>query len=504
MSVQLSRSIVVDPLDRTGQVSGLAALDLQFVVLGLLVLAACGVAARGRGAAWPVVRPLACAAVAGLATGLVGGGILLALRGTDWPLFASWGDSGQLVRWADDLLAGRGVPADYPPVVIHAIAGLSELTGESTERALRALQVTATAVFGPVAYLSWRLLLPPGWALAVALVAALPLLEPYKPYTTVVLVVLVPVLIAFLSVLRRAATLTRLRLVTVGIGTGVGLGALFCVYSGWFVWSAPGVLVAAAFLLPWRDAAGRGLALVGLAALAMSVVAAPHLLGLVRSAGTVQDRYLYFDTAVDPAYIAMWRNDLPGNTGPWPPPGELAGVGVFTLLLVIGLGGAVALGGRRTAVVTLCSVLAGAWLLRLWFASQMYATGTVQLYPRTSPEILYCLLLLAVFAVRYGSGRVASLLEERERPDGGRRSGWAPVQRTQLTAATVGGLCAALLFALSAGSSLADRYLPRNDGSVARLAYVAQMVRQPDGTCPDFSRGRCAPDPRDAAGAQEG
>ena len=100
-----------------------------------------------------------------------------------------------------------------------------------------------------------------------------------------------------------------------------------------------------------------------------------------------------------------------------------------------------------------------------------------------------------MFAVRYGSGRVASLLEERERP------GQRPQERlgprpAPGRAATVGGLCAALLFALSAGSSLADRYLPRNDGSVARLAYVAQMVRQPDGTCPDFSRGRCAPDPR--------
>ena len=54
-------------------------------------------------------------------------------------------------------------------------------------------------------YLAWRLLLAPGWALAVTLIAALPLLEPYKPYTTVVLVVLVPVLIALLSALRRVA-----------------------------------------------------------------------------------------------------------------------------------------------------------------------------------------------------------------------------------------------------------------------------------------------------------
>jgi galactan 5-O-arabinofuranosyltransferase len=43
------------------------------------------------------------------------------------------------------------------------------------------------------------------------------------------------------------------------------------------------------------------------------------------------------------------------------------------------------------------------------------------------------------------------------------------------------------------GSSLADRYLPRDDGSTALLAYVAQLVRQPDGTCPDFGAG-CAAD----------
>ena len=56
---------------------------------------------------------------------------------------------------------------------------------------------------------------------------------------------------------------------------------------------------------------------------------------------------------------------------------------------------------------------------------------------------------------------------------------------------TVGGLCAALLLGLSIGSSVADRYQPRNDGSVGLLAYVAQKVRQPDGTCPDYGPG-CA------------
>jgi galactan 5-O-arabinofuranosyltransferase len=485
LSVLLSRSIRVDPLDRVGQVSGLAALDLRFVVLGLLLVAICLVVGRqGRPVPALAVR-CACAAVAGLTTGLVAGGILLALRGTDWPLFANWGDSGQLIRWADDLVAGRPVPADYPPVAIYATAWLAELTGWSTAEALRAVQIAGTAVFGPIGYLCWRLLLPPGWALAVTLLATMPLLEPYKPYTTLVLVALVPLLIFFLGRVRRAATMDARRIVVVGVGTGAALGVLFCTYSGWFLWSAPGALVAVLAVYPWRAAPWRALALIGLAAASLAAVAAPHLVGLVAAAGTVQDRYFYFDTAVDPAYFAMWRNDLPGDTGPWPPPGELAGVGVFVLVLVVGLGLAVALGGRRTPVVTLGALLAGAWLLRLWLASQAYATGAVQLYPRTSAEILYCLLLLSVLAVRYGLRWAAGRWPERN--GNGRRC-----ERASGVAAVVGGLAAALLLGLSIGSSVADRYQPRNDGSVGRLAYVAQLVRQPDGTCPDYGRD-CAP-----------
>lgn len=473
LAVALSRSIVVDPLDRIGQVSGLAALDLRFVLVGLVVVAVCAAAARVGEGTRAVVHRCAFAAVAGLATGLVAGGVLLALRGTDWPLFANWGDSGQLIRWTDDILAGRGVPADYPPAVLHLLALSSDLTGASAAESLRAAQVVGTAVFGPLAYLAWRLVLPAGWALAVALVAGFPLLEPYKPYTTVVLVVLVPVVIAFLSALRRAADLSWGRIALVGLGTGAALGVLFLVYSGWFLWSAPGAVVAVGVLLPWRTAALRGLAMVGLALVGLVAVAFPHLVGLLSAAGSVQDRYFYFDTFVEPAYIAMWRNDLAGDVGPWPPPGELAGVGVFTLLLVLGLGAAVALGGRRTAVLTAALLMAGAWVLRFLFASQMYETQTVQLYPRTSAEILFCLLVLSVLAVRYA-------LQRATLPTG--------------TPVTLGVLAAALLLALSMGSSLADRYLPRDDGSTALLAYVAQLVRQPDGTCPAYGPG-CAATP---------
>jgi hypothetical protein len=485
-TMALSGSVEVDPLDRMGQVSGLAALDLRFVLLGLAVLVAC-VATAGHPRVFRVVGRLACAAVAGLATGLVAGGIVLALHGTTWGLFANWGDSGQLIRWADDILAGRPVPPDYPPVALHLIARWAQLTGDSTAGALRTSQLVGTALFGPVAYLSWRLVLAPVWALAVALVAAMPLLEPYKPYTTVVLVALVPLLVVFLRLLRGAGTPTWTRLALAGAPTGVALGVLFSLYSGWFLWSAPGALVAVLVRFPWR-APVRGLALLAVTAAGLVAVAWPHLFGVIAAAGRVQDRYFYFDTAVEPAYIAMWRNDLPGNVGPWPPPGELAGVGVFTVLLVVALGVAVAVAGRRTAVLTAGTLLAGAWVLRLAIAARMYETQTVQLYPRTTAEILFCLLLMAVLAARYGGRRVQDAWRARAVAGNGR------VPRNAMP--LIGALCAALLLALSMGSATADRYLPRNDGSVGLLAYVAQHVRQPDGRCPQFSGADgCAPDP---------
>ena len=58
LSVQLSRSIVVDPMDRVGQVSGVAGLDLRFLLLALVVLGGCLVAGRRGGPAWPLVRRL--------------------------------------------------------------------------------------------------------------------------------------------------------------------------------------------------------------------------------------------------------------------------------------------------------------------------------------------------------------------------------------------------------------------------------------------------------------
>lgn len=500
VSVQLGRAIDVNPLDRLGQVSGLAALELRFMALGLLVLVTAIVAVRAsRPWAFPLVSRLACAAVAGLSTGLIAGCLVVALRGSDWPLYADWGDAGQLTEWANTVMTGGSMPAEYPPLAVHLMAWWAEFTNGSASGALQLLQVVGTALFGPAAYLSWRLLLQPAWALGIGFVAALPLIDPYKPYTNVVLIVLLPTVIKFLQLLRRSGTVSWRRITFYGAVGGAATGILFLTYSGWFVWSALGVFVAVIVVFPWRTGFLHGLVLLGAASAAFIGVAFPHLLGILRAAGATRDTYFYFDTYVEPAYIAMWRGDLPGNSGPWPPAGELGGVGLFTVLLVVGLGVAIALGGRRTIVLVPVCCMTSAWLMRFQFASQMYATQSVQLYTRTTPEILYCLLLLFGFAVYFASQRLGLLLSTVRVDD---RIG--ELAQNQVTSSsrlfrvpkgssTIGALCAVLLFSLFAGSAIADRYMPRGENSLALLAYLSQMVEQKDGTCPAYSRpDKCA------------
>ena len=150
-----------------------------------------------------------------------------------------------------------------------------------------------------------------------------------------------------------------------------------------------------------------------------------------------------------------------------------------------------ALGGRQVAVLVLGGCLTSAWLMRFEFASQMYATQSVQLYPRTTPEILYCLLLLAGFAVYFASQRygrppgasgaeVEEIAQNRSRPS-------SFLSGLPKGASTIGALCAVVLFSLFAGAATADRYMPRDDNSLATLTYFSQLVRQQDGTCPAYS-----------------
>jgi galactan 5-O-arabinofuranosyltransferase len=313
---------------------------------------------------------------------------------------------------------------------------------------------------------------------------------PYKPATYMVLIALLPVLISLARALRQSPGWTWRRCAVVGAVLGVVLGLLFLSYSGWFVWSAPGALVAMLLLFPWRESIVRGLVLLGTSAAAFAVVAAVHLVPLLRGAGSVKDTYFYFDVLVEPAYIAMWRNDFAGGVTTWPPPGELGGVGLFTVVLVTGLGAALWIGARHALVVVTACVLASAWVIRFVVAAAMHETGTVQLWPRTTMQILYCLVVLTGYALLLGLNSVRTFAADGRMFRGGDHAGPAGRSHQAVPAVAVLG-AAALLFA-SAGSAAADRYMPRNDDSTGYLAWVAHTTRTQTGDCPSRApAGEC-------------
>jgi hypothetical protein len=459
-----SANIRVDPLVRIGQVSGLASLGFRFAVCALGLIAMLIIADRVRGGVhvertWRLV----CAAMAGLSAGMVAGGVLVALHGTRYGLGGEIGDAGILAAWAENVRAGGHAPTLYPPLQIYPIAWLADLLGTDALHAMKAFQVIGVGLVGPLAYLSWRLLLSPGWALGIGVVAAIPLFEPYREYPFLSLIAFVPLAIRFLQVLRRADQEPVARVARAGVGFGVGFGLLFLLYSGWYLWSAPGFLVAVAIVFPWRRGWPKGVLLGGLAAVVFVLISWRYLIDVL-GAPPLRDAYMYFDSDADPAYIAMWRGGLPGAITIWPPLGELGGVGVFTLLLVLGLGVAVALGRARTLVIGVTALMTSAWLIRFWRAHLMWKTGLVQLYPRTTAQILYCLLILCGFAVY--------LAVERAR----RRAPEDSPLRT--TAGPLGALCALSFLFASSGSAIGNFYMPTKDGREhGWLAWMGQALR---------------------------
>jgi hypothetical protein len=487
-----SITINVDPMSRRGQVSGLAQLQFRLAISVLVLVVALVVAQRMlRGRHRGVLVALGCAAVAGLATGLVGGGIAVALRGTRYGLWAGDGDYGWILYWVNLLATHQPVPDYYPPLFLYGLHGWSAWTGQPAAYAVKDLQLVGTALFGPAAYLCWRLVLRPGWALGLGLVAAFPFIEPVKPYTQVTLVMMIPVLIALMRRIRGVDRVTPVLAAWAGARYGAGLGVLFLLYSGWFVWGAPGAAAAFAILVPWRRAAGRALLLAGSLVIVFLAVSWIHLRGLLNPTGALGDNYFYFDTDTDPAFFGMWRNDRPGDIveSLWPPPAEWAGVGLFTILLAVGLGAALWLGWRRTPVIVVGLFATSAWFLRMYLAGQSYATGTVRLYPRTTMVLLYCTLILAGFAVKYG---VEAITARARRPS--TAGPGADVTPRFVPAGIPVGLALiplAFLFA-SAGSNWVDRYLPGKADSFGGYATEAQNTPQLDGHCPRYAN-QCTP-----------
>lgn len=479
-----ARSIEVNPLDRVGQVSGLAALQLRFLLVALVVAALSAGVVKALPWARPAVVRLVCALLAGLATGITAGGLVIALRGTPWALVPT-GDSLVLAQWATDVQEGTPIPGVYPPLFVHLLARYADLTGQITPYALKDLYIISLALIGPTAYLAWRLVLPPVWALAIGGVASLPFAAPYKAYTYLPLLAVLPLLVWLTRAVRSADRGSWAASLTRGAAAGLALGLLFLLYSGWFIWPAPGAVIALALVVPWRRGPARALALLGSAGVVFLVVAAWHLFPLLSEAGQVKDTYFYFDAITDPAYIAMFRNDYPGaDAANWPPPGELGGVGLFTVLLAVGLGSALALGARRSLVIMAVSCAISAWVFRFVIASDMYATQTVQLWPRTLMQILYCLLVLCGYAVYLAVSNGRLLLRALPAPL------LPPGRRVNAGIPVVGALAALALLFSSAASSTANTWMPKPvAGSAGDLTMLSHTTTTVEGDCPAFAPG---------------
>ena len=463
-----SRNIGVDPLDRWGQVSGIAAMGFRFTVVSVLLVAALAVGAKARGgAAFDMTSRLTCAAVAGLFTGMVAGGIVIALRGTPWGLNGNGGDANDLINWTIGARHGIDPPLGYPPLAFYLTDYYARIRGVDVFNAVKHMEILGTAALGPVAYLSWRLLFRPGWALGIGLVAALPLIDtaPYKPYTSLVLIPLIPCAIRLLDLVRRADRYSNTQLVRRGAAMGLAFGVLCLLYSGWFKWSTPGIFLALLIVFPWRSraAAGKALLFGAVAFVIFALLAHRHVLDALSV--NLPDDFHYFDVKAEPGYIAMFRNDMPGDVGMWPPLGELGGVGLFTVLLCAGFGASVVFGRGRTLVIATGSLIVGCWLLRFYYARDLYVSGLVQLYPRTTAEILYCLLISCGYAGYLAVERAAR--------------GTPPESVRRAPSRLIGAVCGLLLLFGSAASSISNHYMPTDSRPLGTgiLAWNAQQQR---------------------------
>ncbi|MDH6124180.1 hypothetical protein [Kitasatospora sp. GP82] len=495
-----ARNIQVDPMIRVGQVSGLAKLQFRAALLTIPLLAAVVRAAhRAEDRRYGLVLRLGCAAVAGLGTGIVAGGIAVALRGTPWGLGGQDGDPGTLQGYAASFLRGEGLPDVYPPGFIVLLAAWAKYLRQGhVGFALKDLQLLLSAVFGPLCYLAWRTLLRPVWALVLALPAAILFLDPIRPYSHLVMVVLLPLIGRLLTELVLAGRRTVRAALLRGAALGAVLGLLFLVYSGWFVWSTPGVLVAVLVLVPWRQgraALARAAALLGATGAAAAAVGSPLLLKLAEHGASTVDRYAYFDVYTDPAYVLGWRSDRSGwpAAWAWPPPGELAGQTTFSLLVLAGLGLALALGLRRPPVIAALSCLVSAWVLRFWFAGHMQRDQAVMLYPRTTWLILYSLIVLTVLAAMLLSGalRTAWLRLTPGRP--------VRLPRFLGRRLAAGSLCALAVFGAMAASWSANRYMPAvpQTGTMGIDAWRSHTLERADGSCPRYAPGHTCTAPHE-------
>ena len=362
--------------------------------------------------------------------------------------------------------------------------------------AFKPLFVAMVAWSPSLVYIAWRMVLRPLPSVAIAVFGCFMEFLPYKPYDSLTLMLLVPVVAKLAQWLRSSPGFSVKGAVLRGLWLGAVLGVIFLVYSGWHWWSFPGTAVLVAALFPWRRAGRegrlRGFVLLGGALAGFLAVGGVYLREMLGATGT-KDTWCSYVTQTDPGYIGQLAlsSHLYEVPGTWPPPGEIAGLGVFALAVTAGLGVAVAFGLRRAPVAATVACFVSSWFLRFYLAHNMENDSAVQLFPRTAMEIQYTLIVLAVLACVLCADRLRALAATLVRLADSRRINAAGLRPARFGA--LGVLLSLVLLGGMGASYLTDQYMPApaGRGTQGYLALTAQQLREPDGTCPDHAGSSC-------------
>jgi hypothetical protein len=445
-----------DPMDRGHQVTAVSLLTLGTLLLSsvLLVAFARPSFTDARPSSWGLVT----GGLAAVASGVWATGAVLALHGTSWSFFADQGDAGRYIEWAADLGAR---PAEYPPGGLWLLRGTALLLGTSEAVALKPVTILVMALTGPLAYLAWRVISGPTFALFAGVVVAIPFWHSYLPMRRIVLFLVVPVVVAGAQLLLARRPEVGWPGVVRAAGLGVGLGALVVVYSGWIYFIALALLPLAAIGLHrlWKDdRPGRRARLISLAAFVTPVVLllSPYVLPIVfetdaRPTALVDD----FEPNIQAA-LASVPSQFLGETG----------LGV-TLVVPVLLLAVVVLGSRRSILdLVIVGALTSAVVFRLLLLLRFGVTGNAGLFQRTTPVIGYLLLVAAVRGIAILAEAVRTVAPPRAMTIGVTLA----FRRTALIAA-------ALLLVINVPADV-NAFMPAEEGP-GRFAQVAHTSDPP-------------------------
>lgn len=466
MFLPVTKLIAYDPTDRTAQISAEATLHMVAVAAGAAIVVGLVVSFRIKDAlAGKRLRAVCWSGVSGVASGFVAAGSWFALRGTDYMYGGAFGDARAYLDWTESVMAEGpfAVSANYPPLVMWSAALVAKVLDIPASLALKLLMLALTMAALPLVYLGSRMILPPGWAL-VPVFASLPLFNPVKPFEALTMALFVVMSIRLLASLSQPSRgrLSDRRRMGAAAGLGAGIGIVCITYSGWFFWcvlACLGLAVHAFFVSPDRL---KTLLDALVAAAAFLTSAGVYVFRLVFVVGTMNDDYFYSDTRNDPAYFLLYRGTPGADEYDFTPPaGDFVNVGVFTLLLVAALGGLAAISWDRMSTKFIVFAALSAWVMRMYFASQMYETGLVQLYPRTSRILNFLFVFALGLLVMHVADRFAGPLTS------GRRR-----------AATASAAAAVLVLSMAASAITDTHMLSRDDKTAAAatgswLAWLA-------------------------------